>query len=167
MVDRATDVMMIGEVAAQIIRKIDEVMLLYYRLVLVVAPPGGGKTMALQEVARRTKHPYVNLNLELSQRLLDLTERQRVMRVSRLLGDIVNSYQEQAVLLDNTEILFDTSLKQNPLLLLQGVSRNKVIVAAWNGTVEKGHLTYATLDHPEYRRYPMRDLVLVTPKLKS
>ena len=146
----------------QIIRKIDEVETLYHRLVLVVAPAGGGKTRAIQKVAKRTGLPYLNLNLELSRRLLDLTERQRIMRVSRLLSDIVNSYDDETVLLDNTEILFDTSLKQNPLLLLQGVSRNKVIVAAWNGTVEKGYLTYARPDHPEYRRYPTRDLVLVT-----
>ena len=153
----------IKSLTGQIISKIDEVALLYYRLVLVVAPPGGGKTRALQEVSSQTGLPYLNLNLELSRRLLDLTERQRVMRVSRLLGDIVNSYADQAVLLDNTEILFDPSLKQNPLLLLQGVSRNKVIVAAWNGMVEKGHLTYATPDHPEYRRYPTRELTIVTP----
>jgi hypothetical protein len=127
-----------------------------------VALPDGGKTEALQDVAKRTELPLINLNLELSRRLLDLTERQRVMRVSRLLGDIVNSYDDDTVLLDNTEILFDTSLQQNPLMLLQGASRNKVIVAAWNGTVEKGHLTYATPDHPEYRRYPTRDLTIVT-----
>jgi hypothetical protein len=146
----------------QIIRKIDEVKTLYHRLILVVALPDGGKTEALQDVAKRTELPLINLNLELSRRLLDLTERQRVMRVSRLLGDIVNSYDDDTVLLDNTEILFDTSLQQNPLMLLQGASRNKVIVAAWNGTVEKGHLTYATPDHPEYRRYPTRDLTIVT-----
>lgn len=149
----------------QIIRKIDEVKILYHRLILVVAPPGGGKTKALQVVAQQTELPLANLNLELSRHLLDLTERQRVMRVSRLLGDIVNGYDNETILLDNTEILFDTSLKQNPLSLLQGVSRNKVVVAAWNGTVEKGHLTYATPDHPEYRRYPTRDLVFVAPEV--
>lgn len=149
----------------QIIRKIDEVAAMYHRLVLVVAPPGGGKTRALQTVVKRTELPYINLNLELSQRLLDLTERQRIMRVSRLLGDIVSAYTDHAVLLDNTELLFDTSLKQNPLLLLQTVSRNKVIVASWNGTVEKGYLIYARPDHPEYRRYPARDLVIVIPEI--
>ena len=147
----------------QIIHKIHEVKILYHRLILVVAPSGGGKTEALQQVASQTDPPLINLSLELSRRLLDLTERQRVMRVSRLLGDIVNSYDDDAVLLDNTEILFDTSLQQNPLLLLQSISRNKVAVVAWNGRVEKDHLIYATPDHPEYRRYPTRDLVLITP----
>jgi hypothetical protein len=145
----------------QIIRKIDEVATMYHRLVLVVAPPGGGKTRALQEVARRARLPLINLNLELSQRLIDLTERQRVIHLSRLLADIVTAHADQVVLLDNTEILFDPSIQQNPLPLLQGISRNKVVVAAWNGTVEKGHLAYASPDHPEYRRYPTRCLTIV------
>ncbi|MEW5957229.1 MAG: BREX-3 system P-loop-containing protein BrxF [Chloroflexota bacterium] len=149
--------------ADQIIQKIDEVATLYHRLVLVVAPSGGGKTRALREVSQRTGFPYLNLNLELSRQLLDMTERQRLMRVSRLLGDMVNAQVAQAVLLDNTEFLFDPALQQNPLLLLQNISRNKVVVAAWNGTLEKDHLTYASPDHPEYHRYPARDLVIVTP----
>jgi hypothetical protein len=149
--------------ADQIIQKIDEVVTLYHRLILVVAPSGGGKTRALREVSQRTGFPYLNLSLELSRQLLDMTERQRLMRVSRLLGDMVNAQAAQAVLLDNTEFLFDPALQQNPLLLLQNISRNKVVVAAWNGTLEKGHLTYASPDHPEYQRYPARDLVIVTP----
>jgi hypothetical protein len=149
--------------ADQIIQKIDEVATLYHRLILVVAPSGGGKTRALREVSQRTGFPYLNLNLELSRQLLDMTERQRLMRVSRLLGDMVNAQAAQAVLLDNTEFLFDPALQQNPLLLLQNISRNKVVVAAWNGTLEKDHLIYASPDHPEYHRYPARDLVIVTP----
>lgn len=149
--------------ADQIIQKIGEVATLYHRLVLVVAPSGEGKTRALREVSQRTGFPYLNLNLELSRQLLDMTERQRLMRVSRLLGDMVNAQAAPAVLLDNTEFLFDPVLQQNPLLLLQNVSRNKVVVAAWNGALEKGHLTYASPDHPEYQRYPARDLVIVAP----
>jgi hypothetical protein len=149
--------------ADQIIQKIDEVATLYHRLILVVAPSGGGKTRALREVSQRTGFPYLNLNLELSRQLLDMTERQRLMRVSRLLGDMVNAQAAQAVLLDNMEFLFDPALQQNPLLLLQNISRNKVVVAAWNGTLEKDHLIYASPDHPEYHRYPARDLVIVTP----
>jgi hypothetical protein len=55
------------------------------------------------------------------------------------------------VLLDNLELLFDISLKLDPLRCLQDLARDKTIVAAWNGTVTAGHLTYATPDHPEYR----------------
>ena len=39
------------------------------------------------------------------------------------------------------------------LRLFQGVSRNRTIVATWNGTLENGYLSYAVPDHTEFRRY--------------
>jgi hypothetical protein len=37
------------------------------------------------------------------------------------------------------------------------------VVAAWNGTIEQGYLIYAMPDHPEYRRYPAGDLLVMSP----
>jgi len=45
--------------------------------------------------------------------------------------------------LDNTEILFNPILKQDPLRLLQRISRNRTVVATWLGNVTDSHLTYA------------------------
>jgi len=66
--------------------------------------------------------------------------------------------QAGLVLLDNIEILFDVHLKQDPLRLLQGLSRNKTVVVAWPGRVLNDTLIYAEPEHPEYRRYPREDL---------
>jgi hypothetical protein len=93
--------------------------------------------------------------------MLDFTERQRALQLPRLLSEIVNSFKTHVLLLDNIEVLFDNSLKQDPLRLLQGISRNKTLVAAWNGSIEGDYMTYATSGHPEYRRYPLRDLLVV------
>ena len=139
---------------------------LYHRLVLVAAPSGSGKTAALQDVATRTGAQLLNLNLELSRRMLDLTERQRALQLPRVLEEVVGR-DDPLVLLDNIEILFDVTLEQDPLRLLQGVSRNRTIVAAWNGTLENGYLTYATPEHPEHRRYPRRELVVVCPEIMA
>ncbi len=139
---------------------------LYHRLVLIAAPSGFGKTAALQNVATRTGTQLLNLNLELSRRMLDLTERQRALQLPRVLEEVVGR-DEPLVLLDNIEILFDVTLKQDPLRLLQGVSRNRTVVAAWNGTLENGTLSYATPEHPEYRRYPGRELVVVCPEVMA
>lgn len=141
---------------------------MYYRLVLIVAASGAGKTRVLQKVADQTGYARVNVNLELSRRLLDFTERQRALSVDRLMGEIVDGTSGDTVLLDNIEILFDTALRQNPLLCLQRLSRNRTVVAAWNGTVTTdgsgpAALTYATPDHPEHRRYPAADLLIVSP----
>ena len=145
----------------RIVEKIGQAAELYYRLVMLVAPAGAGKTAALQDVHERTAAPLVNVNLELSRRMLDLTERQRALQLPRLLAEIVGASAADVILLDNVEVLFDVSLKQDPLRLLQGLSRNKTVVAAWSGSIDGQHMVYATPDHPEYRRYPIRDFLVV------
>ncbi len=131
---------------------------------MLVAPAGAGKTAALACVHERTAAPLVNVNLELSRRMLELTERQRALQLPRLLAEIVGASAADVVLLDNVEVLFDVSLKQDPLRLLQGLSRNKTVVAAWSGTIDGEHMAYATPDHPEYKRYPLRDFLVVNPE---
>jgi ABC-type hemin transport system ATPase subunit len=128
-----------------------------------VVPAGAGKTATLQDVHERTAAPLVNVNLELSRRLLDLTERQRTLQLPRLLAEIVSATEDDVILLDNVEVLFDVSLKQDPLRLLQGLSRNKTVVAAWSGSIVGEYMVYATPNYPEYRRYPVRDFLVVNP----
>jgi len=150
--------------ADQIVRKIKQVADLYHRLMLVVAPAGAGKTAALKEVQERIAAPRVNVNLNLSRLMLDLTERQRALQLPLLLREIIKDTAGEVVLLDNTEILFDVFLKQDPLRLLQGLSRNKTVVAAWNGSIDGAHMIYAVPDHPEYRRYRVRDFLVASPE---
>jgi hypothetical protein len=147
-----------------IIQKTQIAEQLYHRLVLVVAPSGSGKTAALQKVASVQSVPLINVNLELSRRMLDLTTRQRTLQLPQLLDTIVSETGKPLVLLDNLEILFDPSLKQDPLRLLQKLSRMRNIVASWNGTWDNGTLEYASPDHPEYRRYSTRDILIVCPE---
>jgi hypothetical protein len=155
---------MAESLADRIIKRIDRAAELYHRLIIVVAPAGMGKTAALQEVHLRMGAPLINVNLELSRRLLDLTERQRPLQLPRLLAEIVGASAGEVILLDNIELLFDVSLKQDPLRLLQGLARNKTVVVAWCGSVGSEHLFYATADHPEYQRYSIRDLLIVKPE---
>jgi hypothetical protein len=173
--------------ADSVIRRIGQAAELYHRLVMLVAPAGAGKTAALQDVHERTAAPLVNDNLELSRRMLDLSERQRALQLPRLLAEIVSASITEVILLDNLEVLFEVSLKQDPLRLLQGLSRNKTVVAAWSGEMRSEprglrtelkvandsslitqssslYLVYATPDHPEYRRYPLRDFLVVHPE---
>lgn len=148
-------------VTEEIRNRLSGVADLYHRLVLVVGPSGSGKTTALRVLAQADGLPLVNVGIELSRRLLDLTERQRVLQAPRLLEETVGSISADVVLLDNTEILFASALKQDPLRLLQALSRNRTIVAAWMGSVHDGYLTYAVPEHPEFRRYSLDGLVVV------
>ena len=150
---------MIENLSKEILEKIEQVSGLYHRLVLLVAPAGSGKTAVLRKVHQSLDAPLLNLNLEISRRMLDLTERQRALQVHILLEDILREVDNEVVILDNIEILFEVSLQQDPLRLLQGISRNRTIVAAWNGEIKDKTLTYATPEHPEYRRYPANELI--------
>ena len=151
--------------AEQIIRKVEHAVEFYYRLLLVVAPTGAGKTAALREVRDRTGAPLVNVNLELSRRMLELTERERALRLPFILREIVDNGSDEMILLDNVEIIFDIGLQLDPLRLLQGLSRNKTVVVAWEGSIVEDFLTYAVQTHTEYKRYPVRDLLVVSPEV--
>ena len=153
--------------ADRVIKKIDQAAELYHRLVVLVAPAGSGKTAALQDVHERTMAPLVNVNLELSRRMLDLTSRKRALQLPRLLAEIVGPSAADAVLLDNIELLFDVSRKQEPLRILQRLSRNKTVVAAWSGSINGEYMVYATPDHPEYKRYPLQDFLVETPEASA
>ncbi len=155
--------------SCQVMREIKQADELYHRLMLVVAPAGGGKTTALQDIQERLGVPLINVNLELSRRMLDLTERQRVLQLPQLLREIINDAdaEGEVVLFDNIEILFDVSLQQDPLRLLLGLSRNKTVVAAWNGSIDGDHMIYAIPDHPECRRYMVRDFLVASPEVTT
>lgn len=154
---------MVDRLTEQLLERIEGAVELYHRLLLLVAPSGTGKTPVLAAVSQRTGAPVTNVNLEVSRRLLDLTAKQRALQLPTVLEDVVGR-TGALVILDNIEVLFDVSLEQDPLRLLQGLSRNRTVVASWNGTVENGRLSYATPEHPEYRGYPSQDLVIITPE---
>lgn len=146
---------------AEIRDRISGIAHLYYRLVLLVGPSGSGKTATLRSLAEQDGYPVVNVGVELSRSLLEMTERQRALQTPRLLEELVASVSADVVLLDNTEVLFTPVLRQDPLRLMQGVSRGRTIVASWLGTNGDGHLTYGIPEHPEFRKYPSKDLTIV------
>lgn len=147
--------------ADQIKDRVDEAETLYHRLVLVVGPPRTGKTTTFRALASSDGWPHINLNLRLSERLLNLTRKQRALRLSRCLEDLVAEGEGHVVLLDNIELLFSPEFSQDPLRLLQGLSRHRTVVANWPGVYSDNNLTYAEPGHPEARRYQSPEALLV------
>ncbi len=131
---------------------------LYHRLILLAGESGSGKTAVLSALAEEYKTGVISLNRVLSFQLLDLTAKQRILRLPELAAGIIN---EAIVFLDNTEILFDAGLRQDPLKLLQGLSGNHLIIAVWNGKYQKNRLIYAEPGHPEYRVYDPEDTIIL------
>lgn len=67
----------------------------------------------------------------------------------------------ETVLIDNIEMLFQPDLKQDPLRLLQSLSRNRTIVVAWRGAKLGSSLTYAAPNHPEFRCFEEPQALIV------
>jgi hypothetical protein len=145
---------------------------LYHRLVLLVGGAGSGKTALLRQLAADYGTSPINVNLALAGELLELSPRQRLLRLPEILARILDRAQPPAspssllqptpLVLDNLELLFDQDLRQDPLRLLQGLARNRTLLASWHGTFSVGRLGYAEPGHPEYRAYDAPDALIVT-----
>jgi len=154
---------MIDHLAYQISEKIEGIAGLYYKLILLVTDPETNNSINFDLLAHQLQSSAINTNLELSLLMLSLTPRQRSLKSASLLGAIIKDVPKDTVLLNHIHILFDPLLRQDPLRLLQNLSRHKTIIAIWEGQVQGQYLTYARPDHPEYRRYPARELVIISP----
>jgi hypothetical protein len=149
------------DTAAKLEQAIEQAAGQYFRLVVLAGLPGSGKTLALQSVAQKLGCPLVNVNLELSKKMLELTRTQRSRQVERLLKEVIAAVTGDVVLLDNLEVLFDPALEVQPLRLLQVSSRNRTIVASWNGSFQNGTLSYAEPGHPEFVQLKQTEAVVI------
>lgn len=135
----------------------------YHKLALVVGWPGSGKTALLKTISEQEQIPQLNLGLELSRKLLSLTIRERKLKASDIIADLLNVQEVSRLAVDNTEIIFDPSLMLNPLGLLENISRVRLLIWSWNGSIEDGHITYAYPGHPEYHRISAAEMTLIIP----
>ncbi len=140
---------------------IDQASASFNRLLLLAGPADSGKTTLLRRLSNTHGCPILNVNLKISQALLELPRMKRPRQVDRLFGDRIDGCQGELVVLDDLEVLFDTALQLDPLRLLKLHSRNKTLVASWNGVFHDGVLTYAEPDHPEYKSYRDVDVVVI------
>ena len=148
----------------QLERMTHEIAALHSKLILLVGPPGSGKTALLRIFADNAGTAVLNLGLELGRRLAAVPQKQRPLQAGALLRETADRFVHSDLLLvDNIELLFDSSLKLNPLDLLKRQAHARRVVAVWPGELRHGtqgpRLLYAEMGHPEYRDYGLDGLV--------
>ena len=104
--------------------------------------------------------PYINVNLYLSEKLMDVKPNRRPYKVIDLMNALGDT-GDDIICLDYFEILFESSLKLQPFDILKNLSRRKTVLVAWRYELKDGYLVYAQPGHPEYRKEMIADTTLI------
>lgn len=146
---------------AKLERLIGEIGDLNSKLVLLVGASRSGKTKLLRELGTKLNIEPLNVGLELGRRLAATPINKRGFSAGELLREIADKERtDDALLLDNLELLFERGLQINPLDLVKRLAHSKCVVAVWPGELRGDRLIYADISHPEHRDYS-RDGVVV------
>ena len=139
---------------------VDEVGALHSKLILLIGQPGSGKTALLVELANQRAMKVMNVGATAGSRLSAIPQRQRALQTNVIMRELAEEYANgDLLLLDNIELLFDQTLKLDPLDLLKRHAHSRRVVAAWSGELVDGRLSYAQMGHPEYQDYGLDGLV--------
>lgn len=130
----------------------------YCRLVWIAGGSSQERTTVLQGLAEAEAGAYVDLGKKLSASLLDVSPPLRAASVQACFDGSLPGSDSGVTCLDHLEVLFEPSLKTNPVALIRNASRHTVLVAAWPGTFESGHLLFGAPDHPAHADIAEADL---------
>ena len=102
----------------------------YHKLVLLVGDFFSGKTRLMRQVCDEIGGVYLNVNLELTRRLLTIDARTYATKASRILQALCDDQElDHSLFLDNVELLFSPEVGcLNPVDLFKKVSRERLVV---------------------------------------
>ena len=120
------------------------------RVIFAIGESLAGKTSFLKSAVGELGFDYFPLGLQLARRLGDVPVRRRPIFVERLLADLVDFSRNIPLCLDNTELLFEPSLRCDPVRLAQNLSRTRTLIFSLNGSFQGGKFVHGHPDHPEY-----------------
>lgn len=133
---------------------------LHSKLILLIGAPHAGKTALLTAFAAVVGSSTLNVGSELGRRLAAIPQKQRRLQAGTALRELADEHAKgDLLLMDNIELLFDTTLQLNPLDLLKHHAHSRRVVAVWPGELRDGRLTYAEMGHPEHQDYGLAGLV--------
>ncbi|OAA30190.1 hypothetical protein AT15_00345 [Kosmotoga arenicorallina S304] len=129
-------------------------------LYLIVGKHGAGKSKALKKISEQLNEFVVNLNMELSKALLEVPIMDRPYRAMKFF-DKFPEMENNFLLLDNIELLFEPELKLHALSALRNIARKKSVIATWPGEVIRNKLLHAKRGHSEYFEGYLEDEIIL------
>lgn len=130
----------------------------HYRLVWLVGGTDSERSSILRALAEAEDGVFVEVGKKLSEALIEVPAPLRTASVEECFSACFGEPLPAVTCLDHLEILFEPSLRINPITLVKGASRHAVIVSAWPGMTKDGQLTFGSPDHPAYMEPSKQDL---------
>jgi hypothetical protein len=137
-----------------------------HKLVILLGVFGSGKTKILKQIEATTDFVYVNLNLELSDRFMQMpaSKVKDGITVHQLIDEICDSFSQggKTLLIDNVELLFSPELaKINPVDTFKRMSRQRPIVLSLPAVRQGNLAVYSTPSSADYFPIPLEDYVFI------
>ena len=105
----------------------------------------------------------LNVSKELSTALMTVLAGDRSRFSQKWLIDSLTSFQTGPVLCTCPDLLFDPSLKIDPLALFRQAARIIQLIVLWPGEYSANTLSYAVPEHHHFRTWKVSDSVLLHP----
>lgn len=137
-----------------------------HKLILVLGGFGAGKTQLLRATATEVEGVYVNLNLQLTERLLQLPRSRYAdgVTVHQVLDKLCDELSPagQPLLVDNVELLFSPEVGQvNPVDTFKRISRQRPVVLALPARRDGNYAEYSTIGRRDYLRMEIGEYVVI------
>ena len=125
----------------------------HFRMVWVVGGTAAERSALLRGFAEATAGELIELGKGLSAALIDVSASLRAASVEDCFARLLEDRPGPILCLDHLEILFEPSLRLNPVELLKNSSRHRLLVASWPGTIQGDRITFGPEEHPAHRKY--------------
>ncbi len=131
----------------------------YYHLGILPVTPEVDEERLANRIAQKCGGNSLNVGLTLSERLMEVSSSQRVVRAYSELQALLPT--ESYVVLYHLPILFHPELQLNVFRLLLQMSRGVPIIVLLPCRYDARWVWYAEPGHPEYQRHAREDLYII------
>lgn len=137
-----------------------------HKLVILLGKFGSGKTAILKQTAIEIDGVYLNLNLELSERLLSIpiSHYRDGTTVHQVIDELCDeiSKGKRPLLVDNLELLFSPELgKINPIDTFKRISRERPVAIALPAHRQGTLAIYGSSGHDDYFTMPLEEYTVI------
>lgn len=134
----------------------------HFKLIIISGGFKSGKTHLLKKLAIDFEYLYLNLNLLLSKKLLQINEDSYVTQSQDVIKEIFDDLNDKIILVDNIELLFSKEVASlNPVEVFKNLARDKLIIMSLPGKLKGDKIEYSTLDRIDYKLMDVSGLTVI------